>query len=439
MFWAHSLEECLSMLIENRLSIERWNKALNYAIAAWTLLIVVCGSLFFYLFQDVGLKKKPLQIEPKIVKRPLKVSEITLDEKDSGVWIPLPRVQDKVFFFGLDKRPSMEGGVWLGTEADGKSLYHVGDKLFLECKDQEDITFSATPTPFWLELTACQEGGLETVLNSVYETEEGELLLSSTKEVRLQERSWGRREKGGLVASLSKMKCYPPDQLLDLYGGTLFREMRGLRRLDLEGRGERMHFVQGGEKFRWNGEIWVSSKEEKEGEPLLWVEKLEGQECHLVLFDAEGYTMQTFVITQEKPVQSFSVKPSELFTNLRMRSNQSVLCKLAQQSTILRVGDWLLRSKKGWRTVQTREDLKSYLCYALQGELFVFDGIVRAKGGYLFTGHLFDEKRTSVQKIELPLGERKIARKEGKKPVGQASHQASQMPWIEEREDNDNS
>lgn len=401
------------MLIEIRLSRERWYKMIDSMMLFLTSFFVIT-SLFFalLLFKGEGLKKEKKQSLAKL--EPLLKEESALLERTSPAFA-LPEIEKSLFFLGKDKRPGVGEGLWLGIAGEKEALYHTGDKVFLSCFDEEKIDFSETPTPFWIEIGSVSNGSVQATFTSSYLDGEGGTLFKETKEVDLVEKRLSDRQKSDplckAIVSLKKVTCYGVDRFLETYGGAIFQDLKSKVRLDFEG-GSSLHFVKGDEKFVWKEGKWVEAQEENL--PLLWVEKVTKDSAKLLLFDEKGYLQETLDIPLEKASYALT-KPGELFTGLRMRSKQSVLCKLSQHNMILRKGDFLLHGKNGWRNLQTADEIKKYLCYHLSGELFVFDGIVGTKTGYLFTGHLFDEKRTSVQKIELPLADKKILKKIGKK------------------------
>jgi hypothetical protein len=112
------------------------------------------------------------------------------------------------------------------------------------------------------------------------------------------------------------------------------------------------------------------------------------------------------------------LKIGDFFNKIHQRTEFSVTCQLHNRNVILRKGDWFLYHKGNFRSLRTPDEIKDYLRYALKGELFIFDGIVKKEGVTLFAGHLFNEERTGIKKIEIPLLERKktqpIKKKESK-------------------------
>jgi hypothetical protein len=76
---------------------------------------------------------------------------------------------------------------------------------------------------------------------------------------------------------------------------------------------------------------------------------------------------------------------------------------LNKRRIILKEGDWLIRSAKGWRIIKKSEEVEDYINHKLRGDLFIFDKLEKEHGKLVVKGHLFDEMRTNKQTMSIPI------------------------------------
>ena len=113
-----------------------------------------------------------------------------------------------------------------------------------------------------------------------------------------------------------------------------------------------------------------------------------------------------------------------------MRSSSQVAWTIGKRRFILKEGDWLLKVGRSWRNLKTEKDIEDCLSHRLKGELFIFDSIEKQQGKVFVKGHLFDEMRTHVTELKIPVategtspgkGKKKSATAYKKKEVGKKS------------------
>lgn len=117
-------------------------------------------------------------------------------------------------------------------------------------------------------------------------------------------------------------------------------------------------------------------------------------------WDKENY--YRFRLTQPLPVP-FKVRPEELFSSIRIRSDKQISCMIEKQCFILKTGDWVFKGDGRWKVLRKKEEREALEAGKLVGEIFVFDKIDVKQGQKMVQGHLFNLSRSQSIPIELPV------------------------------------
>lgn len=425
------------VLVDKGIAIPKYQKILNagivfFFVVTWVIPLWALVNYVLLERSDVKWDSKFFALSSKNMDKKRNQFNDNCFEfltEENACRIPLPDLAHQLVVLEHIARPDFEKSdksVLFGLEeGHQKRLAHLGERVFLQCSDEHQIAFSEERTPFWIEPILKEKDKINIVLHVECLGESGEALYSADESFCMQERrefaKGAALEEGELAAVeayLMNMKVYESDVLVELYGGKSFESIKGFYRMCSD-KGEGLFFIRAGDLFVWkNGALEKGSLETK-GFPLLLIRSVDHQKCEMVLWGSEGLYGKPITIALGKAMPPL-MKPQELFAKLRPRTAVSVTCQLRNRNVILREGDWVLCSKERIRNLRTFDEVKDYLRYALKGELFIFDGIVKKEGGTLFVGHLFNEDRTQMKRVEIPLSERKkvIPIKKGKPSGG---------------------
>ncbi|MCH9614606.1 MAG: hypothetical protein SP1CHLAM54_14310 [Chlamydiia bacterium] len=190
-----------------------------------------------------------------------------------------------------------------------------------------------------------------------------------------------------------------PDLLIEHYGGEDFAEMKGKVRMILGGKNR--FYLSKGEVFSLLDEGWVQGLQKDV--PVARVEFASANGVDLTVWNASGTAVEKLHLSV-KPPEPIVLKPEQLFTAIRKRTKARASLKVMNKQMVLKTGDWLIKTAKGWHTIQTKKELTALLNDQQAGELFVFDGFEKNA----FTGRLYSSSRMSSVPVRLPL--------QGKKP-----------------------
>lgn len=218
-------------------------------------------------------------------------------------------------------------------------------------------------------------------------------------------------EKGGSVDQnasyfqvLKDAKWWGCDELIRHYGGPEFYKYRDKHKIEFEmGDETYMCFGAQGDSFFWDNGKWnEGGNEEETGRPIVTIRTVSSKKLELEGWDETGFNSFKLVLTPEyRPERSFNL--DHLPTSIRIRNGTQISCILNKRRILLKEGDWLVRTSKGWRTLNKVCEMDDYLNHKLRGDLFIFDKLEKEHGKLVVKGHLFDEMRTSKQSMTIPI------------------------------------
>jgi hypothetical protein len=202
------------------------------------------------------------------------------------------------------------------------------------------------------------------------------------------------------------------DLLIEKYGGREFSHLNSKGILELsDGVASYACFVAPCDYLIYENEEWrVCSREALKKEcPVAFVKGVTPSQIEIETWDETGFCPVEIQVGIEKPAR-FQPKPEIMPSRIRLRSGSQVSCAFGKRRVILRQGDWLLKTTNGWRNLRRSEEIEQFLSRRLRGELLIFDAIEKDQGRAVIKGHLFDETRTQMQPLVLPI--------EAEKPEG---------------------
>ncbi|MCB1107132.1 MAG: hypothetical protein KDK76_03450 [Chlamydiia bacterium] len=328
---------------------------------------------------------------------------------DSGIQsFPFPDLSREVLFLSISSRPDISEGaseILIGLKGNPKRMKVSPDTMLYLTYDENHLTFSEGPTPLWIKPKL---GSLEMGMDLI--SENGELLLSERREqqVKIEGKPLKKEEVSdlGLIAAIQALegaRWWSPDRLFDQYAGAVYQKYKGLERLEILGK--RILFSEEGKWFIWRDGEWEEG-DKTERYPLAIIKEITPYKMDWQLWDASGLETVVLSFHRHHP-QPLSIRPEDIFTRLRQRTTSRVSCRIDNHATILKVGDWLFRTESGWHTIKSSSEVDAIVKFKAFGELFIFDKLEKVDGKEVFCGSLFDQMRTELLAVRLPITQMK--------------------------------
>jgi len=383
---------------------------------------------FFYFFFETKQVPSPVLAETKVAS----VSKVSWPyEKIGSGCLSLnfnqtahfaSDLEHELFFLAKNKRPdfSSSSSLFILGLKNSKQYREIlnGQTLFLsyESKKEEQekyLSFSSEPTSFWIKPILLEQGNL--MIEVFKEINDGESSLAKIEKTQftlLENAAEFKRlvlnnehREPSFVTLLRSARLWGYDMLIKEYGGETYQALKDKVKIEFyDQHSSYVCFVGPGDYLSWEEGKWKERKLEEISPnlPLARIRSFQGKELNVEIWDEQGFQM--FFIALEKQAPSkLNVKLEQVITNVRHRTSSQLSCLMEKRRMVLKEGDWVLKTPLGWHIIKKSQEVIDLLEHRLSGELFVFDKIEKEEGILTIKGRLFDEKRTQIQHVMLPI------------------------------------
>ncbi|MEM8727314.1 MAG: hypothetical protein AAGE99_01165 [Chlamydiota bacterium] len=325
---------------------------------------------------------------------------------------PFPGLSGEIVFLGKNTRPDMvayQRKLHIGLKGTEESVkINPGQIAYLAYEDKH-LHFSKEVTPLSIQPRLDENGEIRLRMAIRLGNDRGEKLLDEVREFRMEQQRLVKEidqvvDPGLRTAAdaLKGGKWWGPDKLFESYGGKEFEKFKGQERIELlSGKGNPILFIAQGATFSWKGGEWIPAVE-TEGFPMGKVVAISPYKVEWQLWDKEGMESVSLIFNKEN-MSAIPGRLEDIFTKLRRKASSRVSCRIGNRVTILKEGDWLVRTAKGWHTIKNDYEIKALLNLNFRGDLFIFDRIEKRGGKEFFCGTLFNPMRTEQRCIRLPI------------------------------------
>lgn len=330
--------------------------------------------------------------------------------------IELPDLRDEIKFLGGNGRPDavpeqMALHFSCGKEATTLS---AGKQCYLLFDGQSYVP-SKEPTNLWVipEVIDAREVALSVAMKDQTGTivstpeENGRVVMQASEKLVGPREGWmldTHRVDNSLLAR-QRARWYGEDLFLTNHGGEEFSYAIGKQRLEFgDETSTYACYVNEGESLIWKEGQWqtLMPGESSEGYPILWAKKVDDKLLMFDLWDVDGKGKLSLSLMRAKTMWLPNHLKQDLqFTGVRTWSQFVVTA--GQHRLNVGPGEWLLVSERGWERLTTIDQIDRYVSGELQGELFVIEGIERKDGKQVLKGRLYNQTRSEVEDIFLPL------------------------------------
>lgn len=340
----------------------------------------------------------------------------------------VPDLSREIIVLARSSRPDCdpkESTLLLSTKSGNeKRIVAPGEQIFLKChKNKEEeptYSFSDKKTPLWIRpmLNSSEDVCFEVGFFTSSKQREGffeeisQVIIQQVKSSFFKEKN-----ESAFLSSIRQAKWWGKDSLFAEYGGKEYKDMMHKQKVEIPSEvGPQFYFLDAGDYLEWKEGQWqkTSLPEVSAGSPLVQVKRVDDKMLEVEVWDEKGFYPQTLRLDLQS--SSRLNQKSDLQTaSVRLRSSSQVVCSIGKRRLILKEGDWLMKVGRSWRVIKRSKDINDCLQHKLRGELFVFDSIDKQQGKLFLKGHLFDEMRTQITPVSLPISSEDPASAKGKK------------------------
>lgn len=422
--------------------------------AFFCLLFAVFTTISFYNDQAVehSAKKDTLGCPRSHSLSLEKIGQGPLSLNSSKKKTLLPDMSQEIILLAKNIRPDRKAKEtsFLLFLRSSKAEYKVknGDVVFLSCDPQPGgatYRFSERKTPLWLRPTFLDKNKVLIEVGLFMPSKESEGFLEEKAQFVLQEDFAGSDERFQSevwFSSLRKAKFWGIDVILSKYREKPYVDLDKKPKIEIPGsKGTIFCFMQQGDFLAWNGDSWVPIENggKAAGRPLAQVKTISQREVEFEVWNEEGFYPQWIKLETQGMGRSAALKPDQLPQSVRMRTSRQISCSFAKRRYLLKPGDWVLKTSRGWKVLKRPIDMEEYLHHKIRGELCVFDALVREQGKLMMKGYWVDEMRTHTSPFSIPVeGDhafQKAARKDKKRfTLKKAEGVTTYLPFFPQQE-----
>lgn len=436
--------------------LAKWvNKAALGLVAASAILFLL--SFFTYMsvpsepeMATCDVEKPPLEHILPSYFLPLKdedyetIGPPLFQTRFTPITLQLPDLRAILFYYGINSRPDAKndaialqfgvgpaGGLTsapntLASIAPDTPLYLVYDRT----QGAGKYLFSPNnqPTSLWI-LAEPQDNSSK--VNVILQDEEGkhiqdpparaEFTLPQKELSRSGPSNWflGTLRVDGTLLARQKARWYGQDLFINDHGGSEYRNVVGKERIEF-GEGQDRYFVYLGPDscLIWKDQHWqpALSVTDSTSYPLLCVKKIEERLLRLELWDVDGKARMP--LTLLRSTESWNpTQTQKEFVFVSPRTLSQYIFNIRKERVILRVHDWFLLTKEGWKKLVTPSQIDAYVDGNDPGILFIFEGPKDHAGVRVLSGILYNLTRSVKTEVEYPLehGAKSAKQKDNKK------------------------
>ena len=415
--------------------IKQWLSWLNLSIIFLSLFFIVFGIYYWANRPDQitliepktkksGLPKGGFELEPEVYQ---KIGGPLLGLQEIPPSLQVPDLRQQLIYYGKNGRPDAKEETityHFSFNSNNKVTASVraNEKLYLTYDRHSSpprYTFSPNneKTSLWITPTP---SGSDVDVTVTLENEKGELISQPDQyaHFRLPEKDFSRyvgsnweiggQRVDGTILARQKARWFGLDRFLEQHGGEEYQFMHGKNRIDM-GENNDIHsvFVDLGDSLVWDNGSWktVGPGVESLGKPLLVVKKIDDRLMSFELWDVDGkgkITLNLLKSTEPWGTQNTQMLQTT-FKFVGARTLKQSVFEVNRERMVLNPFDWLLLTPKGWKKLDTEQEIEDYVKRKSTGTLFVYDGIERKEDKQFMKGTLYNSARSEFQDVEIPL------------------------------------
>lgn len=421
--------------------LSKWINWTSFGLVGLAALIFVL-SFFAYLNTPVeadvpcNTHKPPLEnILPAYFTQPTEkdydaIGAPLFQAKWSPITLQLPDLRNVLFYYGVNSRPDAKAGAirlqfgvgpgggttnmpnTLAAVAPGEPLYLVyergqgaGRYVFSPNNEKTSLWIVAQPeeNSAKIQLFLQDEEGRrvqEPAVRMAFNLTQKELARSGPS-------NWffGTVRVDGTLLARQKARWFGQDLFLNDHGGDEYANVLQKERIEFgEGSDRYVVYVGPDSCLIWKDNRWqaLSSVADTTSYPLLCVKKIEERLLRFELWDVDGKARILLTLLRSTEPWNPTLLQKD-FVFMTARTLSQYIFEIRKERTTLRVNDWFVLTKEGWKRLATPQQIDAYVEEKEPGVLFVLEGIKEKGGMRVLFGMLYNTTRSAKAEVEFPL------------------------------------
>jgi len=203
------------------------------------------------------------------------------------------------------------------------------------------------------------------------------------------------------VVSLQKAKIWGRDLAL----GKIFPLGKDKIKIEIPYENTRIfYFLEEGDFFRFEEGRWVPILQATCDGLMAQVKSASAQGIEWEVWDAQ--TMHSCSVQVNRLEEdTLHITADLLPSSCQKRGDRQASCFLGKRRYLVKEGDWLIKTLRGWKRIQG-EDIQKYLQHHIIGELYIFESFAQEQGRDVMKGVIISKMRTKAYPFLVPLSDR---------------------------------
>jgi hypothetical protein len=376
-------------------------------------IFILSGAYFGYVWIKVKDRssmqsESMIYIENKNTEPPALIENIFTSSKI----LAFPDISKDLLYLGTSSRPDhalaeSKKVLFYLPGSKEKIEWEAGKKMYLTYAPKGQLAVSAEETVFAIKPLRLAGKDIALQLHMNIPGIDASKRLIYLKEVSDIEKMQYLKEEilqHPAYKVLSQSSVLEPDRLYEYDDSLVLDQKKGMFRLSV---GQNSFFVKVGSWLLFDEGKWKDCADGRASGPLAVVHALSSNKLEIDFWDEGGYLKMPLSINVQK-VPILPIRCEEIFSDIKLRTPNSVSLKIDRKTIFLKKGDWLIKASTGWKPIKTVEEKERCLKRGYKDDLFVFSRIEKQQNGYFFKGYLFDVFRTNVTEVKIPLASKRL-------------------------------
>lgn len=387
------------MSLSSYFSLKAFYKQKRLLFLALLLITISISAIYLFVGQSFTILQYPKDKSVDQKLKPLKIDEILGDSisiSQGSFDLSFSNLTDQIKVWIHEARPGdLKNKHYLEVAFHDKTSKIVSfeDKIFLKYLPEiNSYEFSSEPTDVWF--VPYFKEGVTIKLFAKYILDGKEII---------------KEEEIKLKALESEKMDFPNDEAFTSLkeakwiGSDLFEEMYG------EKKNLKQRLLANGYIFEVGKDDLLINKDGRwqigaamDGCALARLKSLTANSLEFDFWPKDGFQKRKIELNSAAPSSSITLA-DDFITDIHLRTQKQVSCRLEKQRIIMREKDLLLKKDGKWKIVRLPQLKKEKNL----GEFLVFDSIEIQGNNKLFKGYLFNKDRTQVVKVQKEIVHRK--------------------------------
>jgi len=218
-------------------------------------------------------------------------------------------------------------------------------------QELEKVRFAPDPSNTWIVLRPLE--------GDTYQVEVEGPLFSTDQKMPFVLKNSPPQESGDkelYLLSFQNASLLGIDKFFERYGGSHYQTLSKKQKVEFLGpTSPYVLFLAKGDLLHWEEGKWNLGA--KLQTPLALVEDIRENRCLFKVWDESGFRLSEAAVFSKQVALTGGGKSDAFLKAIRFRNSNQITALMGNRRLILKPGDWLMNTKKGWKNLKTIREI----------------------------------------------------------------------------------